>query len=1170
MRTLFKIPIVLVLLFVAAVALTIYLATQTNLLHRIAQRLLVTYVESRYDLNISFSEIGGSLWRDVTIEDVRLDFELAPNRYRLARIDRLRAYYDLRELIAGRWQVDSLIIESPVVVLRADTTNGLLLPQLGGGEDESQSERILDLQLGKLRIDNGRFQWFRLPQPLLLDSIFVEAGIRLTADTIDAKLANLALRYPKKDFTLDHLEADLKLMSHQIRADSMKISTGESELNLAARFPLTENAEFDAKFVQSHISLDELARILKAKVTGQFDFSGNVTGTFKRISGSASLRGDLFDRYLGPLTTDFSYGDGIVELTNVKGQAFDGTIAGEIKLDLIARPETFTADLAVRQLNFDRILPNTFPSNLNGRVKMRGNGMGENSFALDLQLELGKGSFDWVNFDSLQGPMTVNVDDLYLGRGFRLDYKHSQFYATGIVNYESEMYLMGSFQTTQLADFWGDLFIEELSGNAYAEYVVSGPILDPDISGDFRGDSCSFYGYATDSMVANFDIESFLYSQRGDVEIKSWASNIWGLAADSVRAELTLDSNLISIHEARTFDAYGGIDTRAAVTTHDSTATVLVNEFGWEYDSLIFAATEPFVVEFLAEGIGIDSTRIRGAGGTATLEMMYGYDSTIDLSMVVDTLPLAPWLARVEADSVVTGRLSATGTLEGRLDDPRIKIDGKITNLRARDLIVGELTARLAYADDKLLIDEAHLVSGANDALLSGYLPLHLNLDSLTAEVLDAEMDFDLESQGTDLTLASLALPDLEALTGRYTLDLKIGGTVDAPTSRGAFELDSGYVKVYQIENPITNIQAEVYSEDSRIDVDWVEGTMSYGKRTGKVYATGEITLLENGLLDYNLALRGEKVPIKYDLGDIYAYCDIDMLEISGSEPPLVEGDVVVREVNYFDEFETEEVLAAKEAADTLSVVDYIINVEFLPGSIRLRNSDINAVLDGNLTVIRDGVHDNYIGTLNIVRGKYYLQNFTFDIEEGSSIVFDDVEQPNPNLSIRVSTKVRNFAGGGIGGGQSKVELVITGTMLRPSVGTSEGSQYSLEDAISLMVLNSPASSATQNLSSTQLEQRILEGAGHQLGQTLTRNIGIEQVQILPSYGSDQQLEGAEFYLGLYATPNLYTYLSSPLGFEQGTEVGFEYRFGRNLFIGGRRDRDNLYHLTLNLNWVFK
>ncbi len=121
-----------------------------------------------------------------------------------------------------------------------------------------------------------------------------------------------------------------------------------------------------------------------------------------------------------------------------------------------------------------------------------------------------------------------------------------------------------------------------------------------------------------------------------------------------------------------------------------------------------------------------------------------------------------------------------------------------------------------------------------------------------------------------------------------------------------------------------------------------------------------------------------------------------------------------------------------------------------------------------------------------------------------------------------------------------------------------------------LMVLNSPASSATQSLSTTQLEQRIFEGAGHRLSKTLTRNIGIEQIQIVPSYGSDQQFEGAQLYLGLYFTSNLYTFLSSPLGFEQGTELGFEYRFGRNLYVGGRRDRDNFYHLNLNLNWVFK
>jgi autotransporter translocation and assembly factor TamB len=1168
MRTILKIPIVLVLLFFAAVALTLYLATQTNLLHRVAERLLVTYVESRYDLNVSFGSIGGSLWRNVTIEDVRVDFELAPHRYRLAKIKRLEAHYDLRELFAGRWQVDSLILDSPVVVLRADSAGRLLLPKFGG--DSEATPRQLEIVVGKLRVRDGRFQWFRLPAPLLVDSIQLDAGLRLAADTVSSELHNLALRYPQKEFSLTHLAARLELTPAAIRAESLIIETGESELHLEAYYPLQADSQFSARFARSIFSLDELSRVIDKKIPGRFDFTADVYGSLQRITGNAQLTGDLFERHLGPLSTDFSYENGIVELTSIKGRAFDGRAEGSARLDLIARPETFTADLEVQQLNFERIVPNSFPSSINGKVKMRGSGMGENSFALDLQFDLGPGSFDWVRFDSLRGPLTINVNDLYLGRGFRLDYKHSRFFATGMVDYQGEMFLMGSFKTSQLADFWGDLFIEELSGNAYAEFQVSGPILDPDITGKFRGDSCSFYGYTTDSLVAEYDIESFLYRQQGEVSLHTWASDIWGLPADSIDAVLNLDSNYIDIVSARTYDGYGGMTAAGLVETHDSTATVNISDFVWDFDSLQFVNSRPFVVEFLAEGIAIEAANLHGAGGELDIKLEYGYDSTIDLSVQVDTLPLAPWLTLLEVDSIVGGRLNATGRLQGKLATPEIELVADVSELQTGDLVAGDLDISLSYLDNSLLIEEARVTGMGHLSTLTGYLPMRLQLDSLLVEFLDQEMEFELQSEGTDLTLATLALPDLEAVRGDYTLTLDVSGTLNNLESQGSFVLDNGFVKVYQLENPITNLSAQVYSRDRTIYVDWAEGTMSYSKKSGQVFSTGEIRVLESGLLDYDLQVRGLGVPIKYDLGDVYALCDIYLLEITGSEPPRVEGDVVVYEAEYYDEFEEEFVLAAKEAADTTVVVDYLINVEFLPASVKVRNSDINAVLDGNLTVIREGVRDNYIGSLNVVRGKYYLVNMTFDIEEGSSIIFDDIEQPNPTLNIQVSTKVRNYAGGGVGGGQSTVELLIGGTLLQPTVATTAESQYSFEDVISLLVLNNPASAATENLGSTHLEQSVLEYAGTNLGQKLTRSIGIEQIEIAPAYGSDQQLSGAEVYLGVYATPNLYTYLSSPLGFEQGAELGFEYRFGRHLYVGGRRDRDNLYHLNLNLNWVFK
>jgi hypothetical protein len=949
----------------------------------------------------------------------------------------------------------------------------------------------------------------------------------------------------------------------------MQVITEETQLRGGGHLILDSVNSLDFNFAESHFSLNELGRVIGKDIDGQFDFSGDVNGTFSHLQGTAEVDGVLFERGLGPFTTEFDFENGILELSDLSGRAFDGSLRGSVRIDFVARPETFDADLLVRNLNLNRIVPNTFSSDLNGSVGIRGSGMGSNSFMMDLDLELDQGQFDFVEFDSLNSVVTVNVDNLYFHRGARLFYKNSSFAATGILDYEGELMLLGGFKTDQLADFWGDLFIRELSGAAAGDFVVSGPVTDPNIRGSFEGDSCSFYGFATDTIHAEFDIESFLFSRRGTVEMKSWQSSIWGLPADSVIGRIEIDSHLVTINLAEAYDEQTYYHTTGLVTLHDSTATAELDSFLLRLDTLEFTAAEP-VVEFTADGIVIEQTRISGAGTELQLAVDYGYDSTIRILARTDTLPISPWLQLLHVDSSWQGRLSFEGELDGTLAEPLMTLSATTDDLSYGETSIGDLNAQLSYAKNQLLVEELTLRRPGGDAELKGILPLSFRLDSLAMTTPDEQMDFALHSEGSDLSLFRIAVPDLEYLTGDYQLELDVAGTPGNLRSVGSFELKNGSAKVYQLENPIENIQAEIYSDDRQIMVDWVEGKMSYEDKTGTVMATGEVTVLESGELDYDLVARGEKVPIKYDLGDIYGLCDLNYIEITGHDPPQVRGDVVIYEARYFDEFQHETVLAAREAADTTAYLDYVVNLDFMPASIKVRNSDLNAVLDGNLTVVREGTQDNFIGVLNVVRGKYYLLDMTFEIEEGSRIIFDNIEQPNPSLNVRVSTKVRTFAGSETGASYSELDLVIGGTLLQPSINPAGGSPYSTEDIASLLVLNSPASAAEAGIESTPLEQRLLDFAGVSIGQKLTHVIGVERFEITPVYGSDRELTGAEVLLGVYATPNLYTYLASPLGFEQSAEVGFEYRFGRHIFIGGRRDRENLYHLNLNLNWTFE
>jgi autotransporter translocation and assembly factor TamB len=319
-------------------------------------------------------------------------------------------------------------------------------------------------------------------------------------------------------------------------------------------------------------------------------------------------------------------------------------VEGSVDMNLMARPETYSGALNVTGVNFDKIVPNTFKSRINGAVEISGAGFGANSFNLDFDVACSKGSFDFVNYDSLNGVISVNVNDMYFHPGFALDYKHSHFTAEGVVDYNGEMMLNGDFVTTQLADFWGDLFIKELSGSAHANYVVSGSDVDPDIRGVLFGDSCSFYGLTTDSVVATFDIKRFLYRRLGNVEAKTYKSRVWTLPADSLVATVDIDSNLVTISKARLYHPRYSMDAKALAIVADSTASVNVSDFQFKFDSMQYANTAPIPVEFLVDRIVVDKATMKGKEGEVGIYCDYGYDSTIVLRVETESFEVAPWL----------------------------------------------------------------------------------------------------------------------------------------------------------------------------------------------------------------------------------------------------------------------------------------------------------------------------------------------------------------------------------------------------------------------------------------------------------------------------------------------------------------------------------------------
>jgi hypothetical protein len=243
-----------------------------------------------------------------------------------------------------------------------------------------------------------------------------------------------------------------------------------------------------------------------------------------------------------------------------------------------------------------------------------------------------------------------------------------------------------------------------------------------------------------------------------------------------------------------------------------------------------------------------------------------------------------------------------------------------------------------------------------------------------------------------------------------------------------------------------------------------------------------------------------------------------------------------------------------------------------------IKNEDTDVELKGDLIVLKEGRLENFLGELEIVRGNFYLINLnrTFEFDPGGRIRFDNIEKFNPLLeNVVMRTTVRDSSG------TREICLQISDSLENPSIDVCPESEYTIDEVWALMnpigmgFADAEPADTLEGGGGSSIGDRLTVGAtGIALSQAsryISRQLGVERFELsTPTFGRSFDPLETELAIGFYTTPRLYIYGASQLTFDRAEELGFDYRLSKRVFVSGRRDRDNLYELNINLNWEFK
>lgn len=1130
-------------------------------------------------LDISIGEISGDIFNDITIQDIVISYTGPPTQYEMVRLERLSAGYSLRTLISGRFVFDYITLDTADLMLVEDAKAGWLLPSPGGPEKDTtgdDSGGMPEIAIDRFLIDETEFSLIRAGDTTAVDDIQVQLAFVAREETFAADIGRLRARLVQDSIPMTVSGGEVTYSGDRLTFVDLGLVSRQTRIRLDGSVTIDGTPAGTVEFASDDLDLSDISGYIGTNLKGVLDINGEVDFEGASLDGSIDVGGSFMIAEFENLFLDFSYDSKLLRLDTLYGTILGQTaIDGSGWIDLGAKPERYRLDAELKNFNLNDLIDGSFKSDITGDIDLKGRGLSGSSLRLEIDCELHESSFDEYPLQNALGTIVVTTDSIFFADSFEVHYYENTFYAGGTVVYSGDIDLKVVADLQNLDRYRGKLFIDELAGRALAEAHLTGQTSDPDLQATVTSDSIWIYELHADSFEVTGQLDRFLTGRQGSLDMTAVNGTAWSVPYDTLYGRLGLDSNIVSLDSVAVgmpdsrLIAKGSFDYLAApMSLRFDTLQATMMERGFHNDG-------PVLVQIDSLGFIIDTLSLAGPRASFDASGRFNYDQSMQLRFKLHRLPIGPWLRTFDQDYPLNGLVSCDAQLEGSLEEPLFALSGRIDSLRYENLILGDLMAGISYQDTELNIDSIMVHSDSGSYRAEGYVSVNLSFTEEGIERFpDAPMEIRVTASDTRFDLVPVLLPSVEELDGSFQADFELSGTPSSPNLSGSASVRNARLKYFDLVQPLRADSAVVRMENSRVYIDSLAAYIrdeDKDKNRAYAYVTGHLEFLTLDSLYYNLHIRIPKsLPFTYELDDISGRVKAD-LNLRGNAPPTVAGDIEVVQLKYQVPFASG---SSPQIADEDSW-DLNLNVS-IPSAFWIQNQDVDAEFSGNLHVIRnDGIY-RMMGELEVMRGKAYLFDKTLRLESGSSVMFEGGEGFNPQLDIRAFTRVPAVSQSPIEQQQSvtsqhiEVCIHVTGTLDKPEIDPCPESDISREDIIPLLVANTYTNDSL--IAQSSLEQRLTGVLGSQLSQFGTRQLstlGVETFEIDPYYSEGFDPWQTRVTVGAYATPNLYIYGRSALSFGSGQEVGFEYRFSKNLRLQGSGDENQYYRLSMKLHWEF-
>ncbi|HEQ99612.1 MAG TPA: hypothetical protein ENO22_09765 [candidate division Zixibacteria bacterium] len=1160
----FKAPLRVLVVFLLLILLLYILATQTTLLERLAVKIFQGSLGNKYNLQLSVGDLGGSLISGITVKDLLIHYDSEDTLFQVARIEKLDLSYSLTDIWRGRWILSRAVLDHPEIGLRSD-----LLRQFEGNGGEDEENGRPQFKIEELIIRSASLKHFDREEPLIFDSLQLFSFIDMGEDSIHLRIDSSSVNLSIIDRAVEELRGHFVHADTILLADSAYVRAVESEVLLSARLTDLDSLEYNADLYRSHFDLAQIGALLDAELEGFLDIQGEVWGKADHVNGDIALNGDLFGNHLSQITTEVEFNSNQLFFTNLQGGALNSTLQGNAYLDLGSSPNEYIFSGRMQDFNLNSLIENTFETSFTGELTLDGRSFSEEDLEMAFKVYLDSGYFDVYEFDSVYGYARVYMDSIVFDEPLTVLKERAKITASGVIDYEGTIDISGHGEFENLDPLMALINLQDMdiSGSGNGDFNFYGPVDNPHLNAEFSSDSLNAYGMLSDSVDLDLNLRTFAAKLDGKMRVWSGTFHYGEYKGDSIFSEVVFDSNLMVMDTIRIYSER--LNGRLAVNLEftDTLTRISLPVMNLELDTFSFVNRDTISIAYSDSAVLLRSLKLETNRGMLEAEGGYFQNGGMDFGFSCSNLNLEPIFDFYIPAEELAGIFGFDASMSGTLQDPQFMIQGTVDSLEVYGNRLGNMYFDISYSNSLISVDSLYLEGDSNMMRVTGTIPYDLAFTDVEDRLIpDEKIDLEVGSRVTSYYLLPVVLPDIEWMEGDNALDLKVGGTPNDPAFSGHYYLRGGRIKVYYLQDPLENVNADISFEGRNVVIEKIVTTRKNGSKKRIAQASGTLTFddLLSPTIDINVT--ADDFPIKYDLGEVSAVIDEADINVKGQDTITATGSVKLASLLYAEPLAPEIESGAIEASDTGSAFNYIIDIT-APSNIIVEGPDFTVELSGDLRVFKQGNFTNFYGRMETIRGEYNLFGQRFEILEGGELIFDDIEEFNPRLNIVVETYMMAQ------GERLTARILISGTLQEPNLGAAEGSQVSENQFYEYMTFQRVQGQEGEG-ASTAFGQRITEGitdfALGRLSRYFGQQIGLDVVELDPAYeGEELSLQQSRLKVGMYTTPGLFIYGTTQLDFSRAHEVGFEYRFSRHFYLSGHRDEENLYHLNVNLDWNF-